>query len=308
MEIKGNSGTSSVYSKEVSVMMAGFAIVQMMTLHMFQDSVSGKWLSEGVAWHSILGQFAEYAMQWIRCTGAVTMFALTSGYVLYANPKAYATMKSRALRLLRFLLVYWVIELLFLGVGWLNGDVMPTCSQLLWNLIGQQTSTHAVGINVPFAWYVTYFIEFILLVPGLLWAYRGQNIVRDAVVTIVIGLLASVVALPFPDGPLKSVLSCLHPLRSTCLGIFIAKYALFDKHHQWIGRKLPLWSLLLLFVVIGVCMHLLEIMPPLWKLGWFPCIGYVIFYMQAFRMVVVLAYIIHTPAVYNKKEKVKFAR
>jgi peptidoglycan/LPS O-acetylase OafA/YrhL len=135
---------------------------------------------------------------------------------------------------------------------------------------------------------VTYYIEFILLVPVLLWAYKGRNVVRDAVVTIGIGILVTLIVLPFPVGIIRNLLSCLYPLRSACVGIFIAKYALFDKIHTRIGRKSPFWFVLLSFCFICICINILSIINPSGGVKWVTFSGYVGFLLKVLLMGVVL--------------------
>lgn len=78
------------FSKEMSVMMAGFAILLMMIHHLFKSSV---WLDDGVVWHTSFGYIGEVTIKILSITGeiCVQIFALTSGYALMMNPKAYAT-------------------------------------------------------------------------------------------------------------------------------------------------------------------------------------------------------------------------
>lgn len=262
---------ATIYSKEISVMMAGIAIVLMMILHYF---IFQSWLDEGVSWHSIFGWIGDKTTSTIAQYGGVCVnfFGLTSGYVLIANAKAYATQKVRSKRLLRFLVGYWVTCALFLLIGALNNDTMPNIQQLLYNLVGMNTGPLNEWINVPFAWYVVYYIEFIMLIPILLWLYKGKNITKDLAVTAcIIILLTPFIRLRLAEitiEPFVAIIIHLWVLQSTCIGIVIAKYSLFDKAHKLIGAKLPLWSLILLVGAVFIFYRKLTNFNPMGGVRW----------------------------------------
>jgi peptidoglycan/LPS O-acetylase OafA/YrhL len=255
--------TAPLYTKEISGMMAGVAIVLMMTQHLFPWP---EWLSEGVSWHSPLGDFGKKLTLLISYFGGVSvnLFAITSGYVLIANPKAYATVKSRLRRLFHFLIGYWMVEALFLLIGALNGDTMPTLKQLACNMVGLSTGPLHPWVNVPFAWYVAYYIEFIILVPVLLWLYKGRTISKDITVTIIMVLISCMARgtlhIPHLHYLVCDAVSALWALMSSCFGILIAKYSLFEKAHDKIGKKIPVWRLLIYSFIIFVCHYYLPLL------------------------------------------------
>jgi hypothetical protein len=250
------NNNKSIYTKDMSKMMAGIAIMTMTFMHLFHHP---EWLSNGVTWHSLFGNIGDEITWILSKSCAVFFFSLTSGYVLYANTKAYSTMKSRIMRLLRFLVSYWIVFALFLLIGVLNNDTMPTPYQLALNMFGLHTGP-LKWVNVPFAWYVIYYIEFILLVPILLWLYKGKDKVKDAITTICIAIFILFV-IPIISEMLRFELICeilesSRPLISTCIGIVFAKYYVFDKVHQFLN-KLPMWSILLFIVGIYIIWHAL---------------------------------------------------
>lgn len=72
---------------------------------------------------------------------------------------AYCSYKDVAKRLAKFLLAYWVVELLFLAYSAATGSVLPELPLLLRNLFGFYTSSGGGlhYVNVPFAWYVSFY-------------------------------------------------------------------------------------------------------------------------------------------------------
>jgi uncharacterized membrane protein len=121
-------------------MMAGFAILLMMSHHLFGFS---NWLNYGIGWHTSLGYIGKTSAEILGVRGiCVQVFALTSGYALMINPKAYSSWQKRFSRLFKFLLAYWTVNVLFIIIGYLNGDTMPGIKNLILNMIGLETTPY----------------------------------------------------------------------------------------------------------------------------------------------------------------------
>lgn len=129
------------YSKEMSTMMAGFAILLMICTHLFTHP---DWLNKENDWVSIFGYIGKITTEAIGLFGGicVQIFALTSGYALMMNPKAYGSWQKRFSRLFKFLFAYWIVYVLFLIIGYLNGDTMPGIKEFALNLVGLETSPY----------------------------------------------------------------------------------------------------------------------------------------------------------------------
>lgn len=82
------------FGKEESLMLGGIAVLLMIWHHLFNEPA---WYSEGVCWKPMLGEAGRCSTAALAVFGniCVQVFALMSGYALYANPKAYGTWKSR---------------------------------------------------------------------------------------------------------------------------------------------------------------------------------------------------------------------
>lgn len=216
-------------------MMAGFAILLMMSYHLFGFS---DWLNDGIGWHTSLGYIGKATADLMGVTGGicVQIFALTSGYALMINPKAYGTWNRRFKRLFKFLLAYWVVNIFFLIIGFLNGDTLPGIKELALNMIGLETGPAWNWVNVPFAWYVSYYIEFVLLTPILIWGFSSNKKILDCAMAISC-IIIVYLCRKMPYSPYDLAYN-IFPLISTILGILIAKYDIFNKLHRFVTGHL----------------------------------------------------------------------
>ena len=242
--------------------MAGFAILLMMSLHLFGFS---DWLNDGVGWHTSFGYIGKASAEVLGVIGSicVQVFALTSGYALMMNPKAYSPWRKRFNRLLKFLLAYWTIYVLFLIVGCVNGDTMPGIKELSLNIIGLQTAPEKHWINVPFAWYVCYYIEFVFLTPILIWGFSANKKVLDCVMVLSVFIITYICQkIPF------ELTSYFAPILSSVLGIIIAKYRIFNKLHKLVVGNLHSALIVISIALIIICQYELDKLNPLGGINW----------------------------------------
>lgn len=246
----------------MSVMMAGFAILLMMCHHLFGFS---DWLNEGVGWHTSLGYIGKASAEVLGVIGriCVQVFALTSGYALMMNPKAYGTWQKRFSRLFKFLMAYWVVNVLFLIIGYLNGDTLPNIKELANNLIGLETGPHKHWVNVPFAWYVCYYIEFILLTPILSWGFSSNKKILDCAMAFCC-IIMVYICRKIPS----AAAYYLYPLMSTVLGIIIAKYGIFNKLHRLVTGRLHSVFLVIAIALIIIVLYEIPKLNPLGGNNW----------------------------------------
>lgn len=221
--------------------MAGLAIIMMIFLHI---TTHPEWLAPGVEWDSVFGDFGKSAISLLGmfCGICVQVYAMLSGYALMINQKAFGTLKKRISRLLKFLLAYWTVMVLFLVVGYFNGDTLPGIKESLYNFAGLKAAPEQGWINVPFAWYVSYYIEFIILSPLLIWAFSSKRLIFD-IITTLIAVSLVLIAVKMPHEALRN----LWPLISTVLGMLIAKYGIFNKLQRMITGKMH-WTLLVIAI------------------------------------------------------------
>lgn len=274
-------------------MMAGLAILLMMWHHLF---LFPSWLDDGIGWKYPFGYFGRATTEIAANFGniCVQVFALTSGYALMINPKAYCTWKRRFNRLFKFLLAYWVVNVLFLIVGILNGDTMPGTKDLALNLIGLSTGPLKNWVNVPFAWYVCYYIEFVLLTPVLIWGFSSNKKTLDCAMAfccIIIVYLCR--KIPF------AAAFYLYPLLSTVLGIIIAKYRIFNILHQSATGRLHSVLIVSAIALLMILRYEVEKLNPLGGYNWN-------FFIQVFLSVVAALLILFSVELFHRIHSRRF--
>lgn len=156
----------------------------------------------------------------------VSIFAFATGFAIYKFPIQYNTPAKCLTRLFKFLVAYWVILALFLFYGWCIGDPLPPLSYFLkHNLIGNYTGPEAPYVNVPFAWYVMYYIFLMAIAPILIWLFKKSNAVFDVLFAILITICVQQITL----NTFNVIIGVL-PL--SIIGILCCKWHVFDILHQ----------------------------------------------------------------------------
>lgn len=281
------------FSKEMSTMMAGLAILLMMWHHLF---LFPYWLDDGIGWEYTLGYFGRATSEIAANFGniCVQVFALTSGYALMINPKAYSTWKQRFKRLFKFLLAYWIVNILFLIVGCLNEDTMPGIKELALNLIGLSTGPLKNWVNVPFAWYVCYYIEFVLLTPVLIWGFSSNKKKMDCAMAICCIIMVYLCRkIPF------AAAYYLYPLLSTVLGIIIAKYSIFNQLHRLATGRLHLALIVSAIALLMILRYEVEKLNPLGGYNWN-------FFIQVFLSLVAALLILFSVELFHRIHSRRF--
>lgn len=159
----------------------GIAIIGMMMLHFWGYP---EWITPENGLVSILpvnlyvalGKFGNVC---------VSIFAIISGYSFFIVSEKWDSLKYRMKKLVSFLAEYWVYVALFLLVGFLMKDIMPSPLQLLLSLFGIEVSIEASYVCVPFAWYVSFYITTLLLYPIIkrIWGGTLQSDILFSLIT-----------------------------------------------------------------------------------------------------------------------------
>lgn len=263
----------------MSTIIAGFAILLMICTHLFTHP---DWLNKENDWVSIFGYIGKTTTEVIGLFGGicVQIFALTSGYALMMNPKAYGSWQKRFSRLFKFLFAYWIVYVLFLIIGYLNGDTMPGIKEFALNLVGLETSPYKDWMNVPFAWYVCYYIEFVLLTPILIWGFSSNKKILDcAMVLSCVVVVYICKRLPFP------VANYLYPLLSAVLGILIAKYGIFNKLHKLITGHLHSALLVSAITLLMIFCNMVKKFNPIGGVNWYFFVELFLSFAAAFLII-----------------------
>lgn len=235
------------FGKEESVIIGGIAVMLMMAMHLFSHP---EWYSPEVTWSSLLGPIGNGLTKLISRSGGicVQIFALISGYALYKNTKAFSSWHLRLKRIYKFIFVYWLVYFFILIVAYFNNDTLPGTKEFILNILSINSSSNAV--KVTFGWYVTFYIEFVLLTPAIIYLIsRNPKLLDILIFCSVIILSFLCIRNPF-EGVLNTLIYRLHPLMYVFLGAFSAKYYIFEKIHNKIYKNIPGFFFLLFFLLM----------------------------------------------------------
>jgi hypothetical protein len=177
--------TKEYYGKQESKIMAAIAVILLLCHHFL--GFPG-WRAEGNSVLNILGN-QDIIERSLGSYGfiCIAIFAFSSGYVLYRRSDEYHYGRRLLIRLISFLLGYWICLALLYIVGALCGSPLPKCHDLLLNLIGISCRPGNEWVNIPFAWYVLYYIIYLAVTPPIntfiintLHDYRRRNLCNIA--------------------------------------------------------------------------------------------------------------------------------
>lgn len=217
-------------SKRESIQLSGIAVILMVIHHVNMRSgwavdsgLDNYWGSVGFMITRNLAMFGKIC---------VCIFAFMSGYVLAKNPGRFNTYSQSFRRLANFLTTYWIYVSLFLLFGYLTEDRLPTMKILMGNLIGLHTGILEY-VNVCFAWYVFYYIFFLLVAPLLVRVFvttvKPLGYIWDALLGLCCLVGLSIIPILGKISMWMGLVSMWYPLISSILGIIVAKYSIFDK-------------------------------------------------------------------------------
>lgn len=172
------------YGKSEAKILAGIAVLWMMCHHFFGFS---NFLRDDVRWIPMFAGDGFHFDVELIVAGAgnfcVAMFAFQSGYVAWKNRVNFSRLHFCLSRICKFLCFYWFVCALFWIYGILLGESLPSdWRDYLMNLVGLGTGPDLPYVNVVFAWYVAYYICFMLLVP---WVLRVMALPPHRVMSLI---------------------------------------------------------------------------------------------------------------------------
>lgn len=223
--------TVAVFSKDMSGMVKGVAILMMLAHHCF--AFPDFWL-DGFRVGTIPAAISD---QFKLC---VAVFSFITGYGFYVGRSN--TYQDVLRKLFNFLGQYWLqLFLIFLPVACVGFTF--SVKKVLYNLIALYDNI------ILFAWYV-FFHCYVLLTFPLVKRLLNKGPIWDLAVVLAggYGVTAFLYFLPF-RGPLITMLtdcSCYYPIVG--MGYLVAKYGVFDRF----GPKLPLPAAIVLIPVVFV--------------------------------------------------------
>ena len=176
----------------------------------------------------------------------VALFAFNTGFVICKNYENYSKYSLVLKRLLKFLIAYWIICLLFILYGIIAGKELPSIVMLLKNLVGRGLSARVSYINVAHAWYVSYYIVLMLFAPILSRMGKIINPILDLSIYIVF-----LVVIPYLPG---SLLNIIWPISATVMGFLVCKYQFFYKIRslKMMNNSITAISISIILVILTV--------------------------------------------------------
>jgi len=255
------------FNKRMSVSMAGISVLLMVFIHLFTYP---HWLMHGSEWIPFWGEYGKFIIDVICAFGGICVyvFAFISGYSLVVSTQSYTSFRKRSQRLTRFLCSYWMILGLFLLLGLLMGDNLPSMNELVCNSVGLDTGVDKPWVNVPFAWYVAFYIEFIIVSPGLMRIFGGENVLSDILSVFCIVIIVYVARIYTCGGLIGLLSQTVFPFLSVCTGVLFAKYDLLTKIHNRVTDKLHMSVILLIIAAIVLTPLLVNNLNPLGGKNW----------------------------------------
>ena len=221
------AGKRTIYRKDEAKMVAGIAIVMMLCHHFFgfpEQLVNGNHFTYLIStpWVNTAQFFASFGKL------CVAIFAFCSGYALWISSKSFMDVKSIARRGLNFLVSYWIILAIFLIVGLIVGDELPDGETLAFNLLGLKTSTWSSYVNITFAWYVAFYISWLIVAPVTvrIFSATGRRLWLDALILLVWSFAFGYAGGKLPHAEFLGVFA------PALVGVLFAKYRLFDNLHS----------------------------------------------------------------------------
>lgn len=211
-----------VYKKEEAKIINGIAIILMLIHHFFgfpeflthSNKFSYIFTFCNISFPQLLAAFGKI------CVG---LFAFNSGYATWQKRMEYNKYKNVLLRGAIFLISYWFICTLFICYAKIMDERVPDFSNFCLNIFGINTTPSAPYVNVAFAWYVTFYLFWLSIVPFILSIFQRRNSFFDIILLIIICFIT--------NGAMEFTyyLNFINPLGTAICGLLCAKYNLFER-------------------------------------------------------------------------------
>lgn len=243
----------SFIGKREALAVSGIAILLMVFHHFFgfddfrnpQNYYIESFNIHGISFERMLAAFGKIC---------VSIFAFLSGYALYKMADNYRTYPKVLLRLGRFLIDHWIVMALFLLYAVIIGDELPDIHNFMLNLAGLATLPVSTYVNVAFAWYVAFYILWLLLAPlTVIVAHRLNGI---QLLCLLVAYIATVNILPLGD--YSQILSTFI---SAFVGVIVCKWRIFDRLSAKYA-DIPCLAVILVLIAIPIMRQSLILVNP----------------------------------------------
>lgn len=218
-------------------MMAAIALMYMLWHHLFAFPNR---LLPGSDYQTIFGDHAYALLREVADFGniCVPIFAFISGYALSKNWDSFASYKKVGIRALKFLTGYWIVFGIILLVGIANSDQLPSLRDTSSIMIGLKVGAFPY-INPTHAWYVVFYLLFLLFSPLLVALFRvRRTLLQDLIICLLLFVLIRVFYSPYGA-----------PFLALIFGMLFGKYDWLDVLHRHVLCHIPAVILMLIIII-----------------------------------------------------------
>lgn len=201
------------------------------------------WIDPANMYHCFSNiEFEFYKILASSCKLCVGIFVFTTGYAFCLNG-----LNGRIKRILGVVSKYWLVYLLFILIGYFAHEPLPKLNVASLQLFGLHLATgfnwdFNTSIHPIFAWYVSFYIVFVLSLP-LLEKTSKFGFFKDAILVFVItNFLADILSyqgiidIPFDVLCVVKRYASWAPIG--WLGFLFAKYDLFKKFDKYFLKNI----------------------------------------------------------------------
>lgn len=262
IQIKKQEISKEVFlDKRASNIIKGIAII-LMIIHHFWGFPN--WIIESNNYSPILTSYPGIELI-IGDFGkiCVAMYAFITGYAIYINKDKYTILRYRIKKIIRFLLNYWIFAFGFIILGYLINEKLPDITYFIANLLGLSTRVFEYGqgyICVTMAWYVSFYISIMLILPVLLIHTHKGFILDTFLMTFVFNVFkyiifhTSISGIPI-IGNILSNISIYAP--SVLIGYYVSEYKIFNNINSLL--RINSLSKIVLSVIVCILIFILKV-------------------------------------------------
>lgn len=193
----------------------------------------------------------------------VAMYAFITGYAIYINKDKYTIFRYRIKKIIRFLLSYWIFAFGFIVLGYLINENLPNITHFIANLLGLSTSVFEYGqgyICVTMAWYVSFYIFIMLILPVLLIHTHKGFILDTFIMTFIFNVFRYIFVHTFISGiPIigKTLSNILVYAPAVLIGYYVAEYKIFNNINNLL--RINSLSKIVLSVILCILIFILRV-------------------------------------------------